>query len=121
MTPTFRVLVSGHYRELPIAIWKGLLGPKPEHPESFICNGCTMSPDFIRGKRTWPACVIHDYHYNVGAIDRADADTIFRENLKFCLKADGMLGWLADILAWFYYRAVRRAGRSRYNGLGDPA
>ena len=116
------ILVSGELRYLPCAIWDGLEGPKPDVPAYFICNGCTLSPDYIRGKRTWPACVIHDYHYNSDlGLDRKEADAIFRRNLKFILKAEGTIGFIAATLAAFYYAVVRKAGRSRYNGTGDPA
>lgn len=115
-----KVFVSGEYRELPKVIWEGLRGPKPEDPAAFICNGCTLSPDTIRGKRAWPACVLHDYHYNHGFVSRKQADDFFRHNLKFCLQADGMLGFLASGFAFIYWRAVRRAGRSRYNAGGSP-
>lgn len=118
---TVVIFCSGELRTLPVAIWNALWGPKPPVPHEFICNGCTMSPDFLFGKRAWPACVIHDYHYNETSLSRLVADQLFRENLKISLKADGMPGFLAATLAWGYYRAVRRAGKSRYHGAGDPS
>lgn len=117
---TIPIFVSGQLRDLPRVIWDGMEGPKPEQPEHFICNGCTMSPDYIRGKRAWPACVIHDYQYNHTALDRSTADAIFRRNLAFCLKADGMPGFLAAILAAAYWLVVVRLGASFYNGGGKP-
>ncbi len=114
MSDTISLLVSGVYRTLPKPIWDKLLGPKPD--EDFVNNGCTMSPDMVMGKPVWPACVIHDYHYNAPFKTSRDvADRIFRENIKIVLQAYGMNFLLARLLAFFYYRAVRRAGKPFYN------
>lgn len=121
LSPNVDIFCSGAIRSLPRAIWDRLEGPKPDDPASYLNNGCTMSPDMLRGKRTWPACVLHDFHYNVGFMNRKQADDIFRRNLETCLKADGMLHWLAKLFAYFYYRVVRRAGAAFYNSMGDPA
>lgn len=121
MTDTIHIFCSGEFRALPSVIWTGLTGPKPSEPSEFICNGCTMSPDYILWKRAWPACVIHDYQYNHTSLPRKECDRIFRENLKFSLKADGLPFFLAAPAAFLYYRAVRRLGRGCYNGTGDPS
>lgn len=115
------VYCSGKIRHVPLALWESLKGPKPEHPERFINNGCTLSPDNVGGKPTWPACVIHDYQYNHAPVSREFADAVFRDNLATCLKAYGTFPAIAWVLALFYWRAVRRAGRRFYNGTGDPA
>lgn len=120
MAEYVEVYCSGTIQNLPKVIWQKLEGPKPEDPASFINNGCTMSPDGIRGKRAWPACVLHDYHYNEGSLDRKEADSLFRRNLEFCLKADGMFWPLAKTFAFIYWRAVRRAGKAFYNAPGNP-
>lgn len=116
------IFCSGEIRRIPKAIWFGMHGIKPLYPVDFICNGCTMSPDMILDKRTWPACVLHDYAYNskYATIDRKYADEDFKFNIQFCLEADGMLSILAKAIAYFYYRQVRRCGRQYYNGKGDP-
>jgi hypothetical protein len=115
------VFVSGKIRQVPVTVWKALKGPKPEHPESFINNGCTLSPDNILGKPTWPACVIHDFQYNHTPVSRAFADAVFRDNLKTCLVAYGTFPPIAWVVALFYWRGVRRAGRHAYNGTRDPS
>lgn len=115
------VYCSGQLHHVPTALWDKLEGPKPADPASFINNGCTLSPDRIAGKPTWPACVVHDYHYNHTDLSREEADARFRRNLFACLKAYGTFTPVAWALAFFYWRAVRRAGRSFYNGSGDPS
>lgn len=114
------ILCSGEFRELPRAEWDALEGPKPSDPQLFVCNGCTMSPDEIRGKRAWPACVIHDYQYNKTSLSRKACDDIFRSNLRASLEMDGMNSLLARGFAWAYYRVVRWRGRAFYNGTGSP-
>ena len=117
-----KVLVSGKYRFLPTALWDGLEGPKPENPAAFVCNGCTMSPDQLRGKEIWPACVIHDFQYGVESyVDRKDADAAFRRNISFLMKAQGVFAPLAWLISFTYWRAVRRAGRRFYSGSGDAS
>lgn len=115
------VYVSGEVRSIPDALWDGLHGPKPFYTERFVCNGCTLSPDNLFGKDTWPACVVHDYQYSRhSTIDRAEADATFRRNMEWCLWAQGVLRPIAWVVAVFYWRAVRRGGGPHYQGLGDP-
>ena len=124
---TLQVLVNGKLRLYSREAWDSLEGPKPENPTTYTrSNGCTMSPDYIRGKRTWPACVIHDYQYIDTGVDRRESDAIFRRNLKRYLRFDGMNRVSASIYAFTYWRAVRRLGGSFYHGdedgkWGDPS
>lgn len=113
-----KIYCSGELREIPWALWANLWEPKPPRPDQFVCNGCSYSPDFLFGKAAWPACVIHDYQYNQTAVDRSEADAIFKRNFKYCLEAEGMPGWLAGAFAAIYYRVVRREGARFYNGKG---
>lgn len=55
-------VVSGERRIVENELWESLDGPKP--PMDFACNGCTASPDYVRGVRMWIPCVIHDWHYS---------------------------------------------------------
>lgn len=120
-SPYVKVYCSGRVRHVPVAVWDALQGPKPANPEYFLNNGCTLAPDSVGGKPTWPACVLHDYHYNYTQLDRKEADSLFRKNLQVCLEAYGTFVPVAWLIALFYWRAVRRAGRRFYHSTGDAS
>lgn len=110
--------VGGKTRACPRGWYRQLEGPKPD-PTTFVCDGCSNSPDTWRGLLIWPACVIHDYHYRTGVLggtwrDRALADLKFRRNVVSLLRLQGLTGWRANVLAWIYYGRVRIWGRSAY-------
>ena len=109
--PTVRVLVSGEWRVVDAAVWGALQGPTP--PAGFENNGCTASPDVLTdGAETWPACVIHDWHYSgrVPGMTRWRADGTLRTNLWRCLRAQGCNWFRAGYIAGAYWFAVRRVG-----------
>lgn len=114
------ILVSGEWRTISKSVWDSLEGPKPPG-RTFINNGCTCSPDYLQGKPIWPACVIHDYHYNGGYVSREEADAILRRNVYKVLKAFGMNRIKAKVVSLAYWFAVRKAGRFAYNGALNPA
>lgn len=114
------ILVSGEWRPIRRAFWDSLEGPKPPG-RAFKSNGCTFSPDYLRGKPVWPCCVIHDYHYNGGFVSREEADAILRRNICKLLRAEGMNRVSAFALSWAYWTGVRKGGRKFYNGALNPA
>lgn len=108
--------VGGRDRNCPCEWWDCLIGPKPADDWA-ECDGCTCSPDYaLGGFAIWPACRIHDFHYNVAAppVTRGEADSIFRKNIYRCLRAQGCPWYRAAYTALVYWRAVRRFGASHY-------
>lgn len=115
--------VAGAWRPLPASVWYQLHGPRPD-PRFGSKDGCTCSPDFWRGKPIWPACVIHDYHYQRGGCrplgngswaDRRDADSILRRNIRFLLRRQGLRRLEAGFVAWLYWGRVRIWGRDHFS------
>ena len=85
----------------------------------FVCNGCGA-----KGRGAWvpdfmftASCDHHDFNYWRGGNEaaREKADREFYEAMKRDVRR---LSWyrrpLARFLAWRYYRAVRRWGRSAF-------
>lgn len=111
---TFR-MKDGKERLCPAPLWEVMLGPKPPHDWAG-CDGCTASPDSIGGKLLWPACRIHDYHYDGEPPDlpRALADLTFRINLWRILRAQGASRWDSIAVAGAYFAGVTLGGRRHY-------
>jgi hypothetical protein len=108
-----------------------------EAPESFhraseekrgeVSNGCgpqsalfnsipTSMRNFFFGLDVGCACDIHDWMYEEGK-DQAEADVVFYRNMRRIIEREG--GWLKQprlLLAWWYYRAVRRFGHDSFAG-----
>jgi len=114
--------VGGQKCRLPVTMWQQLVGPHPL--PHFKCNGCTASPDWLIKVRcglglglyaVWPACVIHDYHYN-GRIrlTRKEADDRFRENLWRVLRMQDCPAIRAWVVSRVYWAAVRLLGKDHY-------
>lgn len=62
---------------------------------------------------------IHDYRYIIGgdSVDRKEADNEFYESIAYWISqySGFIIGTLARIRAWFYYRAVRKYGGATFN------
>jgi hypothetical protein len=106
--------VNGQWRGCPVEWWDALLGPKPD--DDFDCNGCTSSPDRYMGYHIWPACRIHDWHYDIDGPDvpRILADLIFRINIWRILRAQNCPRLRAIYLSFAYWGAVSLVGRPFY-------
>ena len=109
--------VSGKRRVIDPALWDELRGPKP--PENFESNGCTMSTDRYGRVQLWPACVIHDWHYESGCLGkdwsgRRLADLIFYQNTMICCRMQGLGPVRSQWIAAMRWRAVRLLGARRY-------
>jgi hypothetical protein len=111
---THRFPIRGRLRDCPDTWWEPLIGPKPE--ADFDCNGCTASPDVYMGFHLWPACRIHDWHYDEKGpdISRFRADATFRLNIWRVMRAQGAPIHRAWYVAGIYYAAVRAAGGRAY-------
>lgn len=109
----------------------GLEAPKTfreasEKERSEVSNGCgpqwaafDIVPDHLFGLRIGCACDIHDWMYEEGAAleDKDVADATFYRNMRSIVEREG--GWLKQprlLLAWWYYRAVKRFGRDSFTG-----
>jgi len=84
-----------------------------------ICNGCGPKggivpvPEFI----FTASCDHHDFNYWLGCTegDRAKADhQFYTATLSDAAKTPYYIRWWYMILAWTYYRAVRRWGKSSF-------
>jgi hypothetical protein len=111
--------INDEIRGVERVLWLSLDGPVPD--EMFCCNGCTLSPDVLRGWRLWIACVVHDYHYHTlkplgeGWRSRMEADAILRRNLRRVVLYDGGSLAQAERVAWLYWGRVRIFGRPAWN------
>jgi hypothetical protein len=110
-------MVAGERRSVSRRLWDLMQGPKP--PVDFGCDGCSWSPDWWRGYKLWPACVLHDYHYRTGVLGgsaegRASADAYFRMNVKALLLKQGMGAWRAAAVSRLYWGRVRVWGAGSY-------
>ena len=85
--------------ELPLPLTSIMEGDCP--PLAFDSDGCTNSPDRVGGADLRPACLFHDWAYQVGGdkADRLAADDALFRNLVKC----GLSAWKANL----YYRRVR--------------
>jgi len=115
--------VSGDQLETTARLWLQLDGPRP--PAGYSCDGCSNSPDryiALTGRiyKLWPACVIHDYHYREkhcltrDVAGRREADRIFRENLKTCVRYCGGSKFDQRRIAWLYWGRVRMWGAGAF-------
>lgn len=119
-----RIKVSGEIRTIHRNLWEKLEGPKPVDLLAFPSNGCTCSPDYLRGFAFWAACYLHDYHTTAASpvvMARREADTLLRRNIETLLLGQGCGYREARIYAYLYFRGVRAGGRHFYSGKGDPA
>ncbi len=113
-----RFLVSKEIRDFPTEYWNQLEGPKP-NPE-FKCNGCSMSPDYIRHYQIWPACVVHDYHYSSANpltgtwSGRREGDRFLRSNIEICLRLQGANRFTQRRISWLYWGRVRIWGAKAF-------
>ena len=90
-----------------------------------ICNGCGAKggpfdpPDFLFSA----SCDRHDYSYWIGHTepDRIRADYGFYLAMVRDANAAGWYGrWFFRIMAWVYYRAVRRWGAPYFHYADRP-
>lgn len=95
-----------------------------DEERSVICNGCggkgmgALVPDFMFGA----SCDHHDANYWIGGNegDRVKADQQFYSELVDDVYRLAFWRWpIARFLAWRYYRAVRRFGRTFFH-YGHP-
>jgi len=114
-------LVSGELRLVETALWRELeAGSSGKPAEGYSCDGCSLSPDWWRGRYLWPACVIHDWDYREGRpdgatwADRRDADARLRRNLSLVLRHQGASRVTAGSVAWLYWGRVRIWGAANY-------
>ena len=87
-------------------------------------NGCgsygleKLVPDNLLGVEIAEACRIHDWEYGEGATqeDRKNADERFLHNMRHLVDVEGgfVLRMLRRLLAWWYYRAVRKFGSDAF-------
>ena len=92
-----------------------LVGPKP--PPGFTGNGCTASPDYLRGVPLWVACRLHDWHYSGEAgVSRFLADHYFQRNLFRVCRAYGLGRFRSWVVSIHYSVAVRFLGWRNYRG-----
>ena len=101
--------------------WRCPLRFRHLHPTEIaaICNGCGAKggrmnpPDFL----FQASCDHYDFNYWLGGTEasRLKADLQFYAAMK---RDVGRISWwrkpLASVIAWFYFRAVRRFGRSAF-------
>lgn len=106
----YGLLVSGRRRLVRREWYDPLEGAKP--PEYFESNGCSYSPDWLRGYLLWPACHLHDWAYDCGGdwAARRQADAELYRNLLALLLEQGASRWLAYRVAWVYWGRVRLWG-----------
>lgn len=113
---TFRV--SKQALDVSRRLWNLLRGPKPK--AGFACDGCSMSPDKIRKYKIWPACVVHDFHYEPDAplggtwYGRLVADRFLRDNIYDLMRAQGASHRFAKATSRLYYGRVRIWGAKAY-------
>ncbi len=87
-----------------------------------VSNGCGpqsqlggIVPDRLLGLSVSCACDVHDWDYHEG-LPREVADRNFYANMKIIIKEKGgLLMRPRLVLAWWYFRAVRRFGQSAYD------
>lgn len=89
-------------------------------------NGCSFSPDSWGRADFKPTCDEHDICYSSpSTVPRLTCDNVFRDRLRqVCVNAYGPTGFQSSAcrgVAATYYQAVRTAGRSFYDGQGDPS
>ena len=89
---------------------------------------CTWSPDSFGKANFKPACAAHDNCYSSRITTRRlSCDNRFEDALnKACNSAFSSWWEIADQkgcngVAWVYYQAVRKAGKSHYHGKGINA
>jgi hypothetical protein len=111
--------VSGEERWL-FKTWWDILEGSQLVPPNFESNGCSLSPDSIRGwigrYSLWAACHIHDWRYRVGKTwrERLRADAELRRNVVLLLRAQGCTRRAAQTIGWIYWVAVRRFGAPHF-------
>ena len=110
--------IDGDLRGVAREWWNQLEGPRP--PDGYACDGCSWSPDWLRGWKLWPACAIHDYHYRTEALGvdagaRARADAVLRANLRTLLRLQSAPAWRREAVAWAYWSRVRIYGARSFN------
>lgn len=95
-------------------------GDLNQQQKKHICNGCGEKgsifnpPDWI----FTASCDHHDFNYTIGNTesDRNKADSQFYKAMKVDAGNLESKRWLAYVMAWFYYAAVRLMGwRSAFN------
>ena len=83
-----------------------------------VVNGCgpaglgdSLVPDKHLGVSVLPACMLHDFEYNVGinTNDKYNADMRFKRNMERIDRAhSNWFTWpVRKLICWFYGRAVR--------------
>lgn len=89
---------------------------------------CTYSPDSYGSANFKPACAAHDKCYSSSSkVSRLTCDKRFKSGLNAsCNKAyDNWYDYpdkkACNGVAWTYYQAVRKAGKSHYHGQGSSA
>jgi len=102
----------------------------PRSARDARCNGCgpggwkiDLVPDDILGANVGAPdgpCCIHDWDYGDGdsEAERKAADARFHRNLQRVVRAYGgpaHLRWARLCAAWWYWRAVLRAGRAAFD------
>ena len=119
-------VVAGDRRMFPRAWWQALEGHELI-PPGWSCDGCSRSPDWWRGYALWPACLIHDAHYEPGAplgsnaAGRLRADRALRQNLATLLRLQGANEITAQAVSAFYWTHVRAYGTGAYFYHRAPA
>lgn len=110
MQPPVRFYINGKAHFVRVSTWNRLLGPKP--PERYACDGCTGVPDSMWSFDVWPACVIHDWHYDPDGpeIRRWVSDIVFGLNCYITLRIKGAGRILSASTAWSYYKGVAFLG-----------
>jgi hypothetical protein len=118
-TPAITLVVAGRVVQVSLRLWEQLEGHELV-ADGYSCDGCSNSPDSWRGYKLWPACVIHDRHYDpdsplgTGWEGRREADAILRRNIVRLVLAQGGSRTEAHRIAWLYWGRVRIWGQSAY-------
>ena len=89
------------------------------------CNGCGPKGGFVPVPEFFfhASCLIHDFYYTCGGTedDRKVADDLFYAAMKKDVRSLFFLRRpYAYLLAWLYYRAVRRWGKACFNYAPRP-
>lgn len=95
--------------------WASLSDEQRQYINEYITNGCGPKggpldpPDWIFND----VCDEHDFYYWVGGseVDRENVDFLFYKKLKAEIsKSSWYLRWWYSVVAYTYYKAVRRWG-----------
>jgi hypothetical protein len=77
-----------------------------------------LVPDSLWGIDLTAACVAHDQNYG-NQIGKAEADNIFKQDVRNSAIGAGAPQWAAELLAFVYFTAVSNLGGDAYQAAGQ--